>query len=122
MGLEVFCSGKKIFSSSSKWIYPLFELEDFLKANPVIVPGELEVHDTVQGRAAALLTWRLGIRKVRADLISSLAVDFFKSHDVSYSFINKVPKILCKTEELITDGMDIETAYNLLRNRAYPEH
>lgn len=118
MGLEVFQAQELVFSSSSKWLYPLFELEDFLHQHSEISACNLRLHDTVQGRAAAVLTYRLGIKTVEADTMSSLAANFLKSKDISFSYRNLIPKILCATEDLITDTMSVEEVYSMLCKRA----
>jgi hypothetical protein len=43
---------QEIFSSHSKWLYPLFELEDFL-ANSNFLTEELSLTDKIAGKAAA---------------------------------------------------------------------
>lgn len=118
MSLEVFKDEELVFSSSSKWLYPLFGLEDFLAEHDEISPSLLRVHDTVQGRAAAVLTYRLGIKTVQADTMSSLAANFLKSKNISFSYSKLVPKILCATEDIITDEMSVDQVYSLLCQRA----
>ena len=59
--LTVLHEGKPIFTSFGKWLYPLFELEDYLAEHP-IQPENLILQDKIIGKAAALLIHRLGFR------------------------------------------------------------
>ena len=67
VSLQVFNRDFLIFESSGKWLHPLFELEEFLKT----YDGERDMlcsHDCAVGKAAAVLTIRLRIKKINADL------------------------------------------------------
>ena len=59
--LTVFRNGTPIFTIYGKWLYPLFELEDYL-ANHAIEPDHLILQDKIIGKAAALLIHRLRFR------------------------------------------------------------
>lgn len=115
--LEVFVGDEEVFTSSGHWLHPLFELEDFLKEHKLDT-SSLSLHDSVQGRAAASLTVRLGIKRVKSNILSSLALEVYKKAGVKIEYENLVPKITCKTEELITDSMSEEEIYSLLCQRA----
>ncbi|MCR4676792.1 MAG: DUF1893 domain-containing protein [Sphaerochaetaceae bacterium] len=115
--LEVFRDGEAIFSSSGHWLHPLFELEDFIKENN-LNPQELSLHDSIQGRAAAALTVRLGIKKVNCTTISSLALSYYRKVGIEPFYEKSVPKILCKTEDFISESMSEDEIYELLRIRA----
>lgn len=115
--LEVFIEEEAVFTSSEHWLHPLFDLEDFIKANKPDV-SSLSLHDSVQGRAAASLTVRMGITKVKSNLLSTLALEVYKKAGVSVIYDSLVPRIACKTEELITDSMTEDEIYEMLRQRA----
>ncbi len=115
--LEVFVEDEAVFTSSGHWLHPLFELEDFIKATKPDVSC-LSLHDSVQGRAAASLTVRMGIKKVKSNLLSALALGVYKKAGVSVIYDTLVPRIACRTEELITDSMTEDEIYEMLRQRA----
>jgi hypothetical protein len=96
--LEVYLGEELIFRSDGKWLYPLFELEDFL-AGADLEAGQLTVKDKIVGRAAALLEIRLGVGRIEAGIML-------------------VERILCKTEELLVDEYDPERAHEILKARA----
>ena len=68
--LELYHNGSVVFSSHSRWLHPLLELEEFLKSGPPA--SECRLRDRVVGRAAALLEVRLGLRVVHAAVLSRL--------------------------------------------------
>jgi len=108
---------KIIFASNQHWLYPLFELEDFLKQNPFDA-SELFIRDKIAGRAAACLMVHLGIKRCHVGLMSKLATDIYDKYGVSYTYDRIVDKIQCRTENLIDDEMSIADAYLMLRKRA----
>lgn len=108
---------KVIFASNQHWLYPLFELEDFLKQNP-LVASELLVKDKIAGRAAACLMIHIGIKRCHVGLISQRAISVFDRYGVSYTYDRLVDEIQCRTENLIDDEMSIADAYLFLRKRA----
>jgi len=110
-------NNKEIFTSDEHWLYPLFELEDFLVKN-TYEPDKLFLHDKIAGKAAACLMVRLGIRNCHIELLSERAIPIFDKHGIKFTFTNKVEHIQCRTEDLITDSMSIEEAYLFLRKRA----
>jgi ABC-type Mn2+/Zn2+ transport system ATPase subunit len=103
----------ELFRSSGNWLYPLFELEDFLQRRQVD-REELRLYDKVTGRAGALLQLRLGIRRVHTDLLSSRAEEVFRHHGIHYTAETVTDRILCKTEELLADTLDPEEAFRRL--------
>ena len=115
--LEVFAGETLIFCSNGKWLYPLFELEDFLvTAN--YDPATLTLRDKITGKAAALLVIRLGIRDVRAGIMSKLGKEALEKYDVKYKHDTLVDRIDCRTEEILVNELDPEKAYVMLRQRA----
>ena len=115
--LEVFSAGTLVFSSNGRWLYPLFELEDFLAARDY-EPAALTVRDKIVGRAAALLLIRLGIRDVRAGIMSEIGKEALEKHGVSYEYDSLVDRIACRTEEMLATEYDPERAHVMLKKRA----
>jgi ABC-type Mn2+/Zn2+ transport system ATPase subunit len=107
----------EIFSSHSKWLYPLFELEDFL-ANNIYVTDQLFLTDKIAGKAAAFLIIRLGFKKVHIHLISEGAVSIFNRFQIDFTYDELVPKIQCKTEEIVTGNEPVDEVWQMLRRRA----
>jgi hypothetical protein len=115
--LEVFAGEALVFYSNGKWLYPLFELEDFL-ATADYDPATLTAGDKIVGKAAALLLIRLGIRAVRAGVMSKLGRQALEKYDVKYEYGVLVDRIDCQTEEILVNEFDLEKAYAMLRQRA----
>lgn len=114
--LEVYLGEELIFRSDGKWLYPLFELEDFL-AGADLAAAQLTVKDKIVGRAAALLMVRLGVGRVVAGIMSELGRRALERYNVEYEFGTLVERILCQTEELFDDEYDPERAYEMLKAR-----
>jgi len=108
---------REIFSSHSKWLYPLFELEDFLSENS-FSPDHLILTDKIAGKAAAFLIVRLGFRRVHIHLISEGAVAVFEQFQVEFTYDEMVPKIQCKTEDIVSVNQSVDTVWQMLRRRA----
>jgi ABC-type Mn2+/Zn2+ transport system ATPase subunit len=106
-----------IFSSRGKWLHPLFELGDFLELNSYSV-ADLFLTDKIAGKAAAFLIAKLGITKVHIHLISQGAITVFQRFGIAFSFDEKVAVIQCRTEQIVSTEMDIETVWQMLRRRA----
>jgi zinc transport system ATP-binding protein len=126
ISLQVFSNDELIFSSSGKWLNPLFELENFLKNNS-ISKENLSSHDSALGKAAAALTIRLGIKKINTDLLSENAkkyIDEFNksiknpAEKIQLNYTALVPKLMCQTENQLENLFDPEQIYFLLRQRA----
>jgi len=115
--LEVYLGEELIFRSDGKWLYPLFELEEFL-AGADLEAAQLTVKDKIVGRAAALLEIRLGVGRVVAGIMSELGRRALERHNVEYEYGTLVERILCRTEELLGDEYDPERAYEMLKARA----
>ena len=125
VSLQVFNRDSLIFESSGKWLHPLFELEEFLKT----YDGERDMlcsHDCAVGKAAAVLTIRLGIKKINADLLSENALRYINLHNahaaesdrVGVEYSHLVPKLMCVTENQLEELDDDDYMYFLLRQRA----
>jgi len=106
-----------LFSSDGHWLYPLFELEEFLNQNSYD-PSRLELTDKIAGRAAAYLMVRLGFKKVHIGLLSQLALKVYQDHGVKITWDQLVPRIQCRTEALIQEGAPLDDVYRMLRQRA----
>jgi zinc transport system ATP-binding protein len=115
--LEVFLRDRVVFSSTAKWLHPLFEFEDYLAAERPPV-GELFLRDKVIGRAAAMLVHRLGIRRLHACLLSRLAEDFLAATGMTVTHDVLVDRIDCITEDLLERETDVEAAWRMLKERA----
>lgn len=117
--LKIYNNDELIFSSESKWLHPLFEFEDFLKTytGP---KDNLRSHDSAIGKAAAVLTLRLGIKNIHADLLSSLALDYINSTigtgHITYDKL--IDRLMCQTENQLEQLTDSDEMYYLLRKRA----
>lgn len=128
--LEVYNGGDLIFKNSGKWLYPLFDLEEFLK-NFKGDKSNLRAHDTAIGKAAAVLMFRMNIHYIHANLISELALEYLESKNkaneisckenetgVEVHFDSKVRRLLCATENQLEPLSDEDEMYFLLRQRA----
>jgi zinc transport system ATP-binding protein len=117
MSLELFSDSRLVFSSAGKWLHPLFELEGFL-AESGLDPASLSLRDKVVGKAAALLIVRLGIRRVRAGVLSRLGMEVLEAQRVEFSWDQLVESIGCQTEAALERIDDPAQAYALLKQRA----
>lgn len=106
-----------LFSSSGKWLHPLFEAESFIKENRLSAT-DLFLHDRIAGRAAAALAVHIGFKAVRVSLMSRLAQSVYIRYGVPYSADVLVDRIACRTEDLIDDTMTLGEIYCLLSERA----
>jgi len=84
--LTVFHDGTPIFTSYGKWLHPLFELEDFLADHPMQLE-RLLLQDKIIGKAAALLIHRLGIRTVKAGILSILGEEVLQRNGIAYTYV-----------------------------------
>ncbi len=108
---------RQVFTSDEHWLYPLFELELFLK-DAAFPLDQLFLKDKIAGKAAASLIVRLGIRNCFIELLSERAIPVFEQYGVKYAYDQLVDHIQCRTEDLITDKMSMEDTYLFLRKRA----
>jgi zinc transport system ATP-binding protein len=115
--LQVFIDQKVVFISDGNWLYPLFDLAEFIETHPISLAQAL-VRDKVVGKAAALLLVRLGAGRIHAALMSELAVEVLTHFKVPHTYDQLVPRIDCQTEALLLEIDDPETAYQLLCKRA----
>ncbi len=102
-----------IFTSSGKWLHPLFELEDYLKDNDLDT-SDLIIHDHISGKAGAILIARLGFRKCFIDIVSIPALEIFKCFNIKCDYKSCVDKIGCATEDIVFYETDIEKVYRML--------
>ena len=117
ISLELHKDGELVFHSRGKWLYPLFEVEEFLE-HQGYTASSLVLHDRIAGRAAASLICRMGFRSCRIDTISEPALQVFQREGVHCAYETLVEKILCKTEDIITSDMGLDEVYALLKRRA----
>ena len=113
--LELYHGEDLLFCSDGKWLYPLFELEKYLE-KPGLEKGDLLVKDKIIGRAAALILVHLGIRNVRAGVLSKPGKDVLLNHDVTYSFEKLVERILCRTEKMLQNEINPEAGYKTIND------
>lgn len=114
--LELTRGGVSLFSSSGRWLYPLMELEQYLRDSGTD-PAECLLHDKLVGKAAALLTARLGVRSLVTETLSAPAERVLQHHTINYYTRNRVPRIDCATEALLEEVDDPEIAYALIIDR-----
>jgi len=115
--LRAFHGQMEVFSSTGKWLHPLFELEEFLGTSSY-QPETLRLEDKIVGKAAALLLVRLGIRQVKAGVLSKLGREVLERQHVLYSAGQTVERIDCQTEILLSEVEDPEQAYRIVAQRA----
>jgi hypothetical protein len=110
--MMVTVAGKEIFTSSKRWLHPLFDLEDIVIPDR---PGVL-IEDRVTGRAAALLLARLGIPNLwlRTGVLSQRAMPILHESGIVYRCFDLVERIACSTEDRLRTVRDPEVAYELL--------
>jgi zinc transport system ATP-binding protein len=115
--LELTIDGQSLFSSSGKWLHPLFELEQFLKTQRVD-PARTHVRDKIIGRGSAFLLVGLGIRRVHAGVLSRLGKDVLDRAGAVCTWDELVDTIQCRTEGLLRDTTDPHEAYRVLADLA----
>jgi len=115
--LELIRDGEVLFTSTGKWLHPLFELEQFLKTRRIDIAGS-EIRDKIVGRGSAFLITRLGIRKVHAGLLSRLGKEVLDRAGAACSWDSLVDQIQCRTEGLLRDTTDAGQAYQVLADLA----
>ena len=116
--LCVFDNETLIFSDKGRWLNPLFALETFLDTYQGS-KEHLYVHDTAAGKAAAVLMVRFGVKKAHINLISDLALSYYRSAGVEVTWEKKVDKLACMTESLLETMENSDEMYRLLRMRAH---
>ena len=116
--LQLCNNGKPVFSSKGKWLYPLFELEQFLISSS-LDPKKAELHDKIVGRAAALLIIRMGIGVVHAEILSKLGEEILIKNNTKYMFDRRVEKIICRTEKILCNINNPDEAHEILLRKAF---
>ena len=122
--------GEVLFSSSKRWLHPLFELDEFLTIHTKSISkdfrtfefeggicadsSDLFLRDRVIGRAAAFLILRMGIRHIETDIVSRSALPLLKGNSIAYEAIETIETTKCLTEELLKDNIKHEEAYKIL--------
>ncbi len=117
VSLRLSLDGHVVFTSSGKWLHPLYQLERFLDTHKIDV-GASDISDKVVGRGSAFLIARLGIRKVHAALLSRLGKDVFDRQGVTCTWDRLVDEIQCRTEKLLKDVTDPHEAHGILADLA----
>ena len=118
---EVYFENNLIFYSDNNWIHPLFEFEKFLYA--ANFPAEkLLVKDKIIGKAAAMLLIHFKIKNIHAKILSRLGREILDAYHISYAYDKLIDRIYCQTEELLSDILDTQISYNLLKDRAEKAH
>jgi len=117
ISLEFLIDDQVLFSSTGKWLHPLFELEQFLKTREMNA-SQGEIRDKVVGRGSAFLMVRLGVRKAHAGLLSRLGKDVLERAGVALTWDSLIDEIQCSTESILREVTDPEEAYPLLAERA----
>jgi hypothetical protein len=123
-------SGEILFSSSKRWLHPLFELDEFLAIHTKssskdfrtfefeggihAVSSDLFLRDRVIGRAAAFLILRMGIRHIETDIVSRSALPLLKENSIAIETIETIDTTNCLTEDLLKDNLKHEEAYKIL--------
>ena len=115
--LVVKLNTQTVFTSDQHWLYPLFELEDYLKQCGTVA-NNLFLSDKIAGKAAACMIVFLGIKKCHIELLSERAIPVFKANNIEFTYDQLVDHIQCRTEDLINDKMSISETYLFLRKRA----
>ncbi|MFA7406291.1 MAG: DUF1893 domain-containing protein [Anaerolineaceae bacterium] len=117
LSLLVQVDGNAVFQSNGNWLYPLFDLEEYLTGHPIDLT-KATLFDKVVGKASALLMVRLGVRCVHGSIMSELAMEVFQHHNIPYSYDEAVNRISCQTELLLATIDDLDEAYQILCKRA----
>lgn len=113
ISLRVLLKEKEIFQSNRKWIYPLFDLEEFLKEHPINM-NLATVHDKVVGFAAAFLILHLGAAHVHGDVMSESAAILLTKEGIPHTYTKLVKRIDCQTEIRLKEISDPNIAYEIL--------
>jgi zinc transport system ATP-binding protein len=106
-----------LFTTTGRWLYPLFELKAFLKMRRDIPVAQCHLHDRLIGKAAALLIVGLGIRSVSTEVLSQLGKEVFLQRNIPIAATTEVDRIACATEELLRDVDDPAEAWRRIRER-----
>jgi hypothetical protein len=113
--LRLYFDGRVVFSSTKHWLHPLFDLETFFAQG--CDPAGAVLLDRITGLGAAFLLANLGIRKLRTQVLSRLAVPVLERHGIDYRCNESIEKVACATEDLLLGIREPEVACALLRER-----
>ncbi len=117
--LKLFHNSTVIFTSTKKWLYPLFDLESFLKDYLTHHPeatSDLYLEDKIVGKASAFLIVYMGIPKVHAHILSSYGKKVFETYSIQYTYDTLIERVSCKTEELLKNVRAPKEAYRIIQN------
>lgn len=126
VSLEIFNDNKLIFSSSGKWLHPIFDFQAFL-TNYDGKTDNLSAHDTAIGKAALFLLIKNGVKKIHGNLVSQIAIDYLQkvnenaknpNEKISLTWDNSVEMLKCKTEQELKNMTDEKEMYRALCTRA----
>ncbi|MDP4133990.1 MAG: DUF1893 domain-containing protein [Bacillota bacterium] len=115
------------YTSRLRGILPLMELLD---KNKKLLKGA-DAADKVIGKAAAMLFYLGGIKRLYTEIISENALSFLKNTEIELEFSKVVPYIInrsgdgmCPMEKLVIEAQSPTQAYELLKEklRAKREH
>lgn len=109
--------GEVIFQSEKHWLHPWFDFENYIELHPLDL-SKAEVHDKIIGKAAALLMIRSGVGSLHAGVMSELAREVLEQASKPHTYQTLVEQIDCKTEDILREINDPETAYTILCKRA----
>ncbi|MGH4036847.1 MAG: DUF1893 domain-containing protein [Sphaerochaeta sp.] len=112
--LNIFEKNHLIFKSSGNWLNPLFEADEFFKSSTQVYE-DLSAHDTAGGKAAAALMIRMGIKRVKFNLVSDLAADLLEKNNIELLYDRKVDKLKCMTEDALKNEENLNKIYSFLR-------
>jgi hypothetical protein len=114
--LEFLVDDEVLFSSTGRWLHPLFELERYLSGRKIDI-SRAEIHDKVVGRGSAFLIVRLGVHRIHAGVLSSLGKDVLDRAGAACTWDALVEEIECRTEGILREVTDVEEAYRILAER-----
>lgn len=117
--LIAYRDGIEFFRSDGSWLYPLLDLETTLAAVPADerAHGRLTTYDKIVGRAGALLSIRLGVEAITAEVVSRLAWQVLEPRGIEISAELTVDRIDCATEELLKEIDDPDEAHGIILRR-----
>lgn len=117
--LIAYRDGIEFYRSERAWLYPLLDLEAALTAGRAggRARGRLTTYDKIVGRAGALLSARLGVEAIEAEVVSRRALDVLWSRGIEIKAALTVDQIDCATEELLARVDDPDEAHRMILRR-----
>lgn len=98
----------------------VYDLEELLKHNPVLLRGS-SIADKVIGKAAAAIIAVGGVKELYAHVLSSKAEAFLKQSNISYTYGTLVDQIImtkgdtrCPLETIVDEAESAEEAVEIL--------